>query len=543
MLSATPICVPVENVNDDTVKLIAWRVSHGAEVQEGQLFAEVETSKALVEMVAPQSGKLWHRAAVGQEMRVGTVIAYITANGEVPPSEVENSFLSAAVEGANQPDLNTQTPLPTGTSFSKKALELIQKQNVPVNVFAGRGLVREQDVREYLERTPSSKPYSDLHVGLKGISLDQVTLPRLFSDLNRGLVEAEFLEQLRRSPNEFGQLSSAEKCRLYRQHGAHIGEGVEIGAGSLVIAPQIVLGAEANLGENSSVVCRERFYLGTLTSFGRNLNVRGGTVVLGDDIWAGQNIRIGGGGHADPWSLLVVGDNSYLGDDLYINICRAILIGTYVFLTQRSIVMTHNVGHSILDGYENRFAPVVLGDYSQVGMLCTIYAGTVIGTGSIVGSNSYVISSIAPGKLAMGVPARVIRDSTRKLDRPRQIQLVNNMLREYHELLCLKGHHVGPLQSLPYPQFRIEHDGKEFLICFLESLAATSGIPLSGDEVVIWTLGGRTASTPTDWTVMDLLSKQITGRSGIFVNSTREFLRKRGIRCQPSPWRYRGGLI
>jgi len=546
MPEPTAIRVPLDNVNDDTVKLTSWLVREGDEVREGQLLAEVETSKALVEMVAPVSGKVWLRAQVGHEIRVGAIIAFITVNGAPPPPET-----AAPASGVSSAPTNQATSLPdgaaalpAGTSFSKKALELMQQRRLAPEVFAGRGLVREQDIQQYLSQVASSaSPGADLHIGLRGLPPEHVTLPPLFSDLTSGVVSPAFLEKLRSDPEAFGKLSSAEKCELYRKHGAVIGEGAKIGARSVIIAPQIILGEEAEIAEDSSIVCRERFCIGPLTSFCRNLHVRGGSVVLGEDVWAGQNIRIGGGGHADPWSVLCVGDNSYLGDDLYLNICRAIVIGTHVFLTQRTILMTHNVGHSLLEGYENRFAPIILGDYSQVGMHCTVYAGSVVGPRAIVGSNSYVISSIPEGKLAIGVPARVVRDAARHVDRPREVQLVHTMMREFHELLGLRGHQVAPLLDSPYPQFNVDLAGKRFQLLFIENLAALNSGPAPADETVVWTLDSTAAPLPAGCTVMNLLAKEISGPSGIFASSSREFLRKRGIRLKPGPWRYRKGLI
>jgi hypothetical protein len=219
------------------------------------------------------------------------------------------------------------------------------------------------------------------------------------------------------------------------------------------------------------------------------------------------------------------------------------LIGAGVFLTQRSIVMTHNVGHSILEGYENRFAPVILADYSQVGMLCTIYAGSTVGRRAIVGSNSYVISSIPAGKLAMGVPARVIRDAARPPDRVRQLRIVNTILREYHELLRLKGHAVEPVATNPQLGFIVEHDGRRLQLVFHELLAPTDIGSLEADETVVWTFEQHSETPPENCTVMNLLTKRVSGPSSVFANSTREFLRKKGIRCKPTPWRYRGGLI
>jgi hypothetical protein len=48
---------------------------------------------------------------------------------------------------------------------------------------------------------------------------------------------------------------------------------------------------------------------------------------------------------------------------------------------------------------------------------------------------------------------------------------------------------------------------------------------------------------PEGSAVLDLLARQIHGRRGIVPDTVREFCRKCGIRFEPGPWRYRGGLI
>jgi hypothetical protein len=184
-----------------------------------------------------------------------------------------------------------------------------------------------------------------------------------------------------------------------------------------------------------------------------------------------------------------------------------------------------------------------LGDYSQIGMNTTVYPGCVVGRSAIVTSNSYVISSIPEGKLAMGVPARVVRDAKRTPDRARQLQIVQAMMRDYRELLRLKGHEVSALESLPWAHFRVKHGEKHFQLLFTERFPPSAFSCEPADETVIWTFGSAPDATATGCTLMNLLSKQVTGDSGIFSDSTREFLRKRGIRCEPSPWRYRQGLI
>ncbi len=348
---------------------------------------------------------------------------------------------------------------------------------------------------------------------------------------------------MRSDPESVSKLDSPDKCDLYRAHGADIGEGVSIGHGTIIIAPQIQIGDGVRLGRNSSIVLRKRFAAGTLSSFRDELVVRGDTVIFGQNTFAGSRIQIGGGGHSDPWALLVAGDNVYLGDDLFINICRPVLIGKEVFLTQRAMLVTHNIGHSILEGNENTFAPIVLEDYAQVGMNSTIYAGARVGQSAVLGSNSYLISSIPKGKLAMGVPAHVVRDAARPMDRGKQLQIAETLLRQFHELLALKGVQVSPVESGPLLFFEASHGGKKYQMGFAESMQAAEHRDWSGDENVLWAFDSSGAEIRRDVTRMNLLAKTLKGSSGLFIDSAREFLRKRGIRLEPGPWRYQKGLI
>jgi acetyltransferase-like isoleucine patch superfamily enzyme len=538
MHEGLPIRIPQEFVNDDTVKLIRWVVQDGQSVLEGQIVAEVETSKALVELAAAAPGTIRLCRRPGEDVRVGEIVGYISTNGHSRTAFGEPTTAPSTPEQARKEKEN----LPSNTRFSKKALELLEASEMSASVFAGRGLVREQDVLQYLEHANNSKnKMASVHFALDKISLERVSLPGSFDKLERGRLNPEFLSQLRNDPSAIARLSPEEKCAAYRLHGALIGEGAVIGGNSIMIAPHIVIGDRVQIGANSSIQCRERFHAGNLTSFRAGLSVRGASVAFGENVFAGGNIQIGGGGSGDPFAVLSVGDGTYIGDDVFINVCRPVLIGKEVFLTQRAILVTHNIGHSILEGYENRFAPIVLEDYSQVGMNSTIYAGSRVGQGSIVMSNSYVLSSIPPGKLAGGVPARVVRDAARPLERTRQLEIVYAMVAEYRDLLALKGHDVSPLNE--GQSFRVQHGNQRFQLNFAESSATAETQLEPFDEKILWTFERPSQQPEPGCTIVDLLGKSLVGNGGIFAETTREFLRKRGIRLQPGPWRYAGGLI
>src|ERR1019366_9807501 len=121
MPDAIPVEIPFVNVNDETVKLAAWLVADGEEVREGQNIAEVETSKALVELGAPASGRILLKVSAGRELTVGSIIAFI---GDAARDGEEVTQFAAAVGGSVHE--SARMPAPSGTRFSKKALELLQ---------------------------------------------------------------------------------------------------------------------------------------------------------------------------------------------------------------------------------------------------------------------------------------------------------------------------------------------------------------------------------------------------------------------------------
>jgi acetyltransferase-like isoleucine patch superfamily enzyme len=63
-----------------------------------------------------------------------------------------------------------------------------------------------------------------------------------------------------------------------------------------------------------------------------------------------------------------------------------------------------------LDSAEVRSAPVVIEDGVFIGMNCLILKGVTIGRGSVIGAGSVVTKDIAPGVIAAGNPARVLRE-------------------------------------------------------------------------------------------------------------------------------------
>jgi acetyltransferase-like isoleucine patch superfamily enzyme len=519
-----------EDANSESALLAEWIVEDRAEVAKGRPVCVVETSKATIEIEAPGPGTIVQLVPAGVEVALGTCIALVAADA----AELEAAEARRPAEAA--PTAVDSTP----RNVTRKAAELAERHGIDLARIEKTGFVTAEDVEALIGVSEPELGEPD-HV-LAGISTHNVTLPALFaSDAGEGVLEAGFLESLRADPDAFGELSSDEKCAQYRRHGARVGEGVVLGSGVAVVAPRIVLEDGVRIEDGGRVECAEVFAAGALARFGLGLRLACRRAYVGAGLWGGARMVIGGGGHRDPWATFVVGDNAFIGDEAFINVCRPVLIGAEAFVTMRSMIVTHNIGHSILDGFENRFAGVVVEDRAQVGLGAVVYAGCRIGREAIVASSSYVVSDIPPGALAIGVPARAVGAASRPVPRPRQIALAQQMLDELRELLALRDIPVAPPATEGVDGLELTGVEGPGRVLFVERLTAADVVAGAGETVVL-TLE-LVGPPPEGCAVLDLLARRVHGDGGVLLDSVREFCRKRGIRFEPGPWRYRGGLV
>ncbi len=85
------VTIPQETVNDESVRILAWKVASGAKVERDQQLCEVETSKAVMDIEAPSAGVVVYSAAAGDEVPVGSTICQIVPEGMPVPSMAETA--------------------------------------------------------------------------------------------------------------------------------------------------------------------------------------------------------------------------------------------------------------------------------------------------------------------------------------------------------------------------------------------------------------------------------------------------------------------
>ena len=166
MKSSTSVIIPQENVNDESVTLLSWSVPNGENVVQGQMIAEIETSKAVMEIEAPASGILVYSIEPGSDIDVGATLCTIQGNESI----VESSETSTVVESSTSSPSNMKNGNNSETSigiysevpthFTKKALALLEDRKISPHRFSGKGLVRTQDI--LIELGEATKPQPSL---------------------------------------------------------------------------------------------------------------------------------------------------------------------------------------------------------------------------------------------------------------------------------------------------------------------------------------------------------------------------------------------
>ena len=110
---------------------------------------------------------------------------------------------------------------------------------------------------------------------------------------------------------------------------------------------------------------------------------------------------------------LQVGDDCYLGRELFVDLQDQIVIEDQVTISHRVMILTHtDAGQSPLkDQYiPTSQAPVIIRRGAYIGANVTILEGVEIGEASIVGAGAVVTRSVPAATVVAGVPARFIKN-------------------------------------------------------------------------------------------------------------------------------------
>lgn len=189
-----------------------------------------------------------------------------------------------------------------------------------------------------------------------------------------------------------------------------LGEGVTIGDGTRIRGGRIVLGDGVQIGRRVDLDVTEELVLGKHSLIGDETIIAGRKIALGREFYANHHAEIGGGSCFEKTSSLRVGHWVHMGSYAMINTAMQVVVGDEVGMGRFTNLYTHGAYLSLADGFPIHFGPITLG--SRVWLpSATVNPGVTIGDDVVVGVGSLVTEDIPSRCLAVGTPARVVKEN------------------------------------------------------------------------------------------------------------------------------------
>jgi acetyltransferase-like isoleucine patch superfamily enzyme len=113
-------------------------------------------------------------------------------------------------------------------------------------------------------------------------------------------------------------------------------------------------------------------------------------------------------------ALLEIGDGTRMSGMCVLSAVQSVRVGRSVLLGRNVYIADNSHGTSdaavpIVDQELEKVAPVIIEDHAWLGQNSVILSGVTIGRGAVVGANSVVLNDIPPRTVAVGSPAKVVR--------------------------------------------------------------------------------------------------------------------------------------
>ena len=123
-------------------------------------------------------------------------------------------------------------------------------------------------------------------------------------------------------------------------------------------------------------------------------------------LYEGVGVRVTEG------AKLSIGDHTYINRSASIDCTQEITIGDYCAISDNVQILDSDF-HTITydDKISEKSKPIHIGNHVWIGRSTIILKGVAIGDGAIIGAGSIVTKAIPPRCLAVGNPARVIKEN------------------------------------------------------------------------------------------------------------------------------------
>jgi len=279
----------------------------------------------------------------------------------------------------------------------------------------------------------------------------------------------------------YGWLPSAVKKWAYRTfRGYRIGKSVKLSFGCVIEGKDVELQDHVEIGLMTIVEGRS-IRIGRHSSIGMLCYISCPRIEIGEDAKIREQVSIGG--PKLPESSFSLGSRTVVLQRTSINPTMPVVIGDDSGIGGHCLIFTHSSWLNILHGYPVSYEPVTIGKSVWLPWRVFVMPGANIGDGSVIGANSLVLGNIPPRSLAVGSPARVVKqapDFPRALDNTVRRKLIVQILNEFERLLSSEG-----IQIQESGSFRIySKNGRAYRLLHLDS-HSTSATKCNREDTVL----------------------------------------------------------
>jgi acetyltransferase-like isoleucine patch superfamily enzyme len=328
---------------------------------------------------------------------------------------------------------------------------------------------------------------------------------------------------------------------LIRAQRVVFGPKVGIGRAVRIEGGSILLDEGVRILRHSTVKVLDELRVGAYGTVNESSEIGGRRITIGQELWMLPTAKIGGGSAYELPSRLEIGHYVHLGVQTLVNTARPVTIGHEVGLGTRTSIYTHGAYPSRLQGFPVAFDGVEIGDFAWVpGAI--INPGVRIGRNCVVGVNSLVTSNLPDGSLAVGSPAKVIKENAypRPFSTEQRAKFFREFLGRYAVLLASDAPVAGAGDEAAEGPTLLDTGAVVFAgVSAEEAGPVASGLAGNGGlddrRVIVIGNGVGAGALPAGWTALDPVSRRIRGAadpaSERFVNE----LRRYGIRFYSRP--------
>jgi acetyltransferase-like isoleucine patch superfamily enzyme len=137
-------------------------------------------------------------------------------------------------------------------------------------------------------------------------------------------------------------------------------------------------------------------------------------ISIGSDVFVGTGSYLQVLYGPESHGALRIGDGVSITGSCVLSAAASITLGPLVLLARNVYIADHrhsfeDTEHAVLDQGVEQLAPVEICEGAWLGQNVVVGPGVRIGRGAVIGANSVVLSDVPDHSVAVGAPARVVR--------------------------------------------------------------------------------------------------------------------------------------